>query len=118
MDDFEEQEGWLTDEEAERINKRHEDNPLWERYAARSASDELETVRCLDCGAEICEGAPRCPACGAYYPEAGPQKYPPGSPHSTRWIWLTAILCILLILVVWIPEVWSFLHALIFNWLK
>ncbi|MBI3098629.1 MAG: hypothetical protein HYY93_10365 [Planctomycetes bacterium] len=57
--------------------------------------DPADTLDCPACGASIYEEAERCPRCGEY-------ATPGGSTGTPRWIFWTAVLCLLAILFVWL----------------
>ncbi len=51
------------DFEFERSGRELDDNEFPEPDVG---DDEIETIPCPECGAEVYEDAPRCPYCGAY----------------------------------------------------
>src|SRR5690606_36727955 len=56
-------------------------------------SDDGATVECPHCGAEVYEGAQRCPACGRYLSE---EDTP--SPRRSLWFLIGLALCLIAVL--------------------
>ncbi len=60
--------------------------------------DEVEpTVECPSCGCEMLEISFHCPRCGEYSSKENPQQI-----DQPRWVMMTAILCLGVILYLWL----------------
>jgi hypothetical protein len=61
------------------------------------SADDSELMPCPYCREMIYEDAERCPECGKYISEEDG-----GEARQPAWVWITVLICVLLIVLFWI----------------